>query len=345
MTVAGVDIRVHATFLLLVLLVAIGSAGPEGPGVVSGLLWLAALFCCVVIHELAHSLVARRNGVPGIEIELLPIGGISRIAGPPEDPRVELRIAIAGPITSVVLGVAFAAVAVLAGASIWPPTLYGGRFPVRLAWVNLLLAGFNMVPALPLDGGRVLRAVLERRSDRARATRAAARAGRLLASMMIAAGFLWNLWLLVIGLFVYFGCAAEEAAATMHERVKNLRVRNVMIQEPVCVTTHMAVTRAVELLRRTAQRELPVVTAEGAYLGLVTARALLDADRDETVGDVMEVAAPTVRQEDLVEATGLLGGDLEAAAVLSGGRVVGLVRASDVVAVAQRLLQQAPGAH
>ena len=172
---AGVDIRIHATFLLLVALVALGSTAPEGPGLVASLVWLAAIFTCVVVHELAHSLVARRNGIPIVEIELLPIGGVSKMERSPEDPRVELRIAAAGPAASVALGAVFAGIALLAGVPMWPPTLYGGGFLARLSWVNLLLAGFNLAPALPLDGGRVLRALLEQKTDRQRATHVAAR--------------------------------------------------------------------------------------------------------------------------------------------------------------------------
>lgn len=338
-TIAGIEIRIHATFLLLVMLVALGSTAPEGPGLASALLWLGALFSCVVLHELAHSLVARRHGIPVIEIELLPIGGISKMERSPDDPGVELRIALAGPIVSVLLGAAFAGLATLAGVSMWPPTLYGGGFLARLSWVNLLLAGFNLVPALPLDGGRVFRAVLEQRTDRERATRAAARAGRLFASLMIAAGFLVNLWLLVIGVFVYFGSWAEEAAATIHERVKNLYVRDVMIREPICVSVLAPVAQLVATLWASAQREFPVTTAEGTYLGLVTAEELLRTAPERPVGTVADLAAPTLAPGDLLETSGLLSGELAAAAVLSGGRVVGLARAADAGLIAQRLLQ------
>jgi Zn-dependent protease len=223
-TVAGVDIRIHATFLLLVALVAMGSSTTGGPGPVAGVLWLAALFVCVVVHELAHSLVAIRYGIPILEIELLPIGGISKMERSPEDPRVELRIAVAGPAASVALGIFLASTALLARVPIWPPTIYDGSFLVRLAWVNLLLAAFNLLPALPLDGGRVLRAFLEERTDRQHATQVAARVGRMLASAMIALGLFFDIWLLMIGVFVYFGSRAEEMAAVLHERIKDVRV-------------------------------------------------------------------------------------------------------------------------
>jgi stage IV sporulation protein FB len=338
-TVSGIQIRIHATFLLLVALVAVTANAEEGPGLTWGLIWLVALFSCVVVHELAHSLVARRFGIPVLEIELLPFGGISKMGRSPQDPGVELRIALAGPLASVGLGAAFAWLALLAGASMWPPTLYGGGFLARLAWVNLLLAGFNLVPALPLDGGRVLRATLEQRSDRDRATRVAARAGRLFAVAMIAAGLLFNLWLLVIGLFVYAGSWAEEAAALLHACVKELHVSDVMVRDPMCVSSATPVEELVADLWRTAQREFPVVGADGACEGVVTADALLRAAPHARVGALADARA-VLAPDDPLETCGLLTGEIGAAAVVSGGQVVGLARAADTAAVVRQLLRQ-----
>ena len=232
-TVAGIDIRVHVSFLLLLGLVAVGSTAPDGPGLVAGIGWLAALFACVVVHELAHSLVAQRHGITVTEIDLLPIGGVSQMARLPEDPGVELRIAAAGPAASAALALTFGLSAALTGAQLWPPDLYRGDLLARLAWVNLLLAAFNLLPALPLDGGRVLRAVLEAHRDRRRATAIAAQVARILAVVMMVAGFLVNVWLLLIGLFVYVGSRAEQVAAEVHEQVKDLTVQDVMLPAPV----------------------------------------------------------------------------------------------------------------
>jgi Zn-dependent protease len=334
--VAGVDLRIHATFLLLVAIVAVGSSAPGGPGAVAGLLWLVALFACVVLHELAHSLVSIHHGIPIREIELLPIGGVSKMERSPEDPGVELRIAAAGPAASVALSALFAGTALLARVPMWPPTLYEGVFLARLAWVNLLLAAFNLIPALPLDGGRVLRAFLEERSDRLHATQVAARAGRMFASAMIGLGLFFNIWLLLIGVFVYFGSWAEEMAAVTHERIKDLRVRDVMIHEPIVLRDAMPTDRASETLWRDAQRELPVVDGSGRYVGLVTASDLLGAAPGTTVNEVADATAPVLGPDDALETSGLLGGEVVAAAVVSSGRVVGLARAVDAGLVAQR---------
>lgn len=343
-TVAGIEIRVHASFLLLVGIVALGSTAPGSPGLVASMLWLVALFACVVFHELAHSLVARRNGIPIIEIELLPIGGVSKMARSPEDPAVELRIAAAGPAASLVLAAAAAAVALIAGVTLWPPTLVGGGFLARLAWVNLVLAAFNLLPALPLDGGRVLRAALEPRIGRVRATHIAATAGRVGAVLMIAVGVLVNVFLVVIGVFVYLGSWAEEATLALHERARDLCVRDVMIREPIVVPAAARVARAAPALWHDAQRAFPVVSPDGAYVGLVTAENLLGHSA-ETIGDVADRTAPTLGPDDPLEASGLLTDGPRVATVVSAGQVVGLARAADAVLVAQRrALEPAPPA-
>ena len=326
--IAGIEIRIHASFLFLVALVALAATEKEGPTLASSMSWLVALFACVVAHELGHSLVARRNGIETVEIELLPIGGISKLTRIPEDPGVELRVAIAGPIVSVALGVVFALAAVAARVEMWPPTLYGGGFLARLAWVNVLLAAFNLLPALPLDGGRVLRAMLEQHTDRERATRLAARVARVVAIAMIAVGFLLNVWMVLIGAFVYFASSAEEKAARIHERVKDRHVSDVMVRDPICAPPDETVAQLLDVMSTTAQRDFPVVAADGAYLGLVRARVLLHAAPDARVRSVAD-SIPPLAPDDLLETSGLLDGELSAAAVVTDGRVVGLVRAAD----------------
>ncbi|HEY8546574.1 MAG TPA: site-2 protease family protein [Acidimicrobiales bacterium] len=211
-TVAGIDIRVHASFLLLVAFVVATAAPPGGPTIAEHLTWLVLLFAAVTVHELAHSLVARRYGSPVEAIDLLPVGGVSRLGRLPDDPGQQARVALAGPLASVVLAVVLGAGAVAAGLPLSPADLLAAPLPVRLAWVNLLLAGFNLLPAFPLDGGRLLRAVLARRMDGDRATAVAARIGRRLALGMIVGGVLANLWIAVLGVFVLAGSQAEEAS-------------------------------------------------------------------------------------------------------------------------------------
>ena len=227
--VAGIEIRIHATFLILVALFAFGSSARGGPGVVGGLLWLALIAACVVVHELAHSIVAIHRGATVREIVLLPIGGVSKLENLPETPRDEFAIAIAGPLASFGIAALGAAIAGLFGQSLLPVDLYGGPILHKVVWFNLIVGAFNLLPAFPLDGGRVLRSLLERRFDLERATRQAARIGRIVALAMMAIGLFADWWLVFIGVFVYFGAAAEEAATIVHIRQSTIC--------PLCVST------------------------------------------------------------------------------------------------------------
>lgn len=211
--VAGIPLRVHWTFPLLLVLVVVADWSSGRAVVVAGLLWILALFAFVVAHELSHCVVARRRGATVLGILLIPLGGISQLAAMPEDPADELAVAVVGPLTSLALGVALLVVGGLAGSRIWPPTLFAGSWWARLAWLNLLLGAFNFLPALPMDGGRVLRAALARHRSKLEATLAAGRVARYLAVTMMVVGFFYDFWLLLIGIFVYLGARAEEEAA------------------------------------------------------------------------------------------------------------------------------------
>lgn len=209
----GIPLRVHWTFLLLLAFVVVVEWGAGWRSTVAGLVWIVALFGFVVEHEIAHCLVARRRGAEVLGILLIPLGGISQLAAVPEDPDDELAIALAGPLASVAAGIVLLGAGLLAGARVWPPTLFAGSWWARLAWLNLLLGAFNLLPALPLDGGRVLRAALARQVGRLEATVAAGRIARYLAAVLVVVGFLYDFWLVMIGVFVYLGSLAEEQAA------------------------------------------------------------------------------------------------------------------------------------
>jgi Zn-dependent protease len=329
--VLGIDIRVHATFLLLVALFALAYSGSGVPGVAAGLAWLVVIFACVVIHELAHSLVARRRGGVVHEIVLLPIGGVSKLERLPESPADELAVAIAGPLASLALAILAATGALAFGQSLLPVDMFAGPVLPRIAWFNLLVGAFNLLPAFPLDGGRVFRALLERHRDLETATRQSARVGRVLAVLLIVVGLLLNFWLALIGLFVYFGASAEEAATIVHLRLKGLRVADAMLLDPVVIDEHDTAGALQPVLRRTAQSVFPVTAARGVP-GLVKADAIAGAPVDARVGDLMVrdlVAAPSASLES--DALPLLRqSPLAALAVVRRGSVVGLLRMEDV---------------
>lgn len=207
----GIDIRVHWTFLLLVPLVALASDDISQFWL--GLLWTVVVFGSVLVHELAHCFVARRRGAVVEDILLIPIGGLSQMQQLPQAPADEAAIAVVGPVASLALGLMFAAVGALVGARLWPPTLFAGALLARLAWLNLSLGAFNLLPALPMDGGRVLRAQLAGKYGRRRATRTAGRIAKALALVMAVVGALYDYWLVVIAVFVWLGARSEEDAA------------------------------------------------------------------------------------------------------------------------------------
>jgi len=218
--IAGIDVYVHATFLLLLAWVAVSHylENQRLADAAYGLFFIITLFGIVVLHELGHALTARRFGIRTRDITLLPIGGLARLERMPEDPKQELLVALAGPAVNVVLaGVLIAILACTSGlATLNDVKLVGGSFLANLVVVNIALAVFNMLPAFPMDGGRVLRAFLAMRMDYVRATQVAANIGQALALMLGFIGLTSNNPLLIfIALFVWMGAAQEASMVQM----------------------------------------------------------------------------------------------------------------------------------
>jgi Zn-dependent protease len=322
---------VHATFVFLVPLFVLVGDAPGGPGVPVALAWLVMIFACVVVHELAHCFVGRARGAVVHEIVLLPIGGVSKLERLPDRPRDELAMSIAGPMASLGLAVLAGMVAVLAGESLLPVEILGDSLLRSLFWFNLLVAGFNLLPAFPLDGGRVLRALLEQSYDLERATHVAATAGRVVAVGMIVGGLFFDVWLTLIGVFVYFGASAEEASTVVHLRLSGHRVAEAMLSDPVTISPGASVPELRALVSASAQRAFPVVGSAG-YEGMVDARAIEHAAADQTGSDLAERDAPSIAASDGVEdrLPELLSTRVGALAVVHDQRVVGVLRVEDV---------------
>jgi Zn-dependent protease len=209
----GIDLFVHWTFFLLLGWVAWShyAAHYDWLETLMGVAFILALFAIVVMHELGHALAARQFGVRTRDILLLPIGGVARLEHIPENPRQELVIALAGPAVNVVL-----AASLLVGLSMSSGIMQvseaarvGGAFLSQLFWVNVSLALFNMLPAFPMDGGRVLRALLAMRMDYVRATQTAAAVGQTMAVVLAIIGVFYNPFLIFIAIFVWLGAGAE----------------------------------------------------------------------------------------------------------------------------------------
>ena len=329
-TIVGIPVSLHLTFLLLLAFVMVADSARGGPGALIGGAWLIALFACVVVHELSHSLVARRKGVTVRSILLLPIGGVSQMDRIPEYWKDELEIAAAGPLASFAIAVVSGAAALATGSQLVPIDIYGGGVLARLAWLNVLLGLFNLLPAFPLDGGRVLRAALERRHDRGTSTRVAANVGRAFAAAMVLVGLLWDfdLILILIGAFIWMGATAEERFTANHIRLRGLTVRNFM-------RAHVATVDASEASSRldSSWTGPYIVTRNGSYLGLVSGGDLRHLDPGTRVGDLVDAEAPTLSPWDDLGDRALdllVGSGYPALAVVEGGAVVGALVASDV---------------
>ncbi|MCG8583588.1 MAG: site-2 protease family protein [Pirellulales bacterium] len=210
---AGIGVHVHWSFFILPALVVFATLA--GGGGATAALWgvalIAAVFACVVLHELGHALMARRYGIGTRDITLLPIGGVARLERIPEKPSQEIAVALAGPAVNVAIAAALWCVLALLGTvSMWiPMTLIGGSFLAQLLWINVLLVAFNLLPAFPMDGGRVLRAALATRLSRVRATQIAANIATAFAVVFGVMGFFGNPMLIVIAIFVFLAARAE----------------------------------------------------------------------------------------------------------------------------------------
>ena len=232
---AGIDVFMHFTFILLISWVAMvhWRQGQSLSAAMAGVFFILAVFLCVVLHEFGHALMARRYGIKTRDIILLPIGGVARLESLPTDPIQELWVALAGPAVNVVIAVALFFWLRLT-ASLEPlqtMTITTGPFLERIMAVNLFMIVFNMIPAFPMDGGRVLRALLATRKEYGRATQIAASIGQGIAVLFGFIGLFYNPFLLFIALFVWIGAAQEASMAQIKSAVGGITVQQAMISD------------------------------------------------------------------------------------------------------------------
>ena len=300
-SVAGTAIRIHVTFLLfLAWIFGVSYVSGGAAAAWSGLIFMVLLFLCVLLHEFGHIFTARRFGVMTPDVILLPIGGVARLERIPEKPSEEFLIAIAGP----AVNVAIAALLVLfAGANLDPShfvSIESGKVGLaeRLAIVNVFLALFNLIPAFPMDGGRVLRALLSARFGYVRATEIAASIGQFVAFLLGFIGLFGNPLLIFVAVFVYLAAASEAHLVAIRAISQGVPVTAAMMTEFATLTPDEHVDAAVETLLRTSQGEFPVVDGLGRPVGLLARndviRALKERGPDAKVGDVMGTQIPTL---------------------------------------------------
>ncbi len=332
--IAGIDIHLHFTFLLLLGWVAISHylQRQNWQDALGGLGFMLSLFTIVVLHELGHALTARRVGIRTRDITLLPIGGVARLERIPEKPREELLVALAGPAVNVLLAaVLFGVLSVGPELSVAKEfNLVGGHFLAKLMWVNVSLAAFNLLPAFPMDGGRVLRAFLAMRIDYVRATNIAASIGQGMAWVFGFIGLFTNPILMLVALFVWMGAAQEAGQVQMKSALAGVPVSRVMMTDFRTLAPEDMLTRAVEHILAGCQQDFPVVE-NGRVVGVLTRGDLLTGLAKQgqlaTVAGAMQRNVCTAEAGEAVESAlvRLQEKDCRALPVLAGGELVGIL--------------------
>ncbi len=277
----GSELRVHVTFLILLAWVGAASYADAGlNAAISDVVFVLLLFACVVAHEFGHALTARRYGIKTPDITLLPIGGLARLDRMPEKPSAEVAVAIAGPVVNLViwlvLTIIFGANALNPVRGIIQPGAAG--FIDSLAMVNLYLMAFNLLPAFPMDGGRVLRALLASRMGRIAGTEMASRIGQALAVAMGLYGLFYGAPILVlIAAFIFFAANAENADVAMTAIAKGRTARDAMITSFIALRPTDSLADASDAIIRTTQHEFPITDHQGNAVGYLTRQAVFAA--------------------------------------------------------------------
>jgi len=305
--VAGIDVYMHGTFLVLVAWVGLSHylERHRWTDAGAGILFILALFAIVVLHELGHALTARHYGIRTRDITLLPIGGVARLERMPDDPKQEMLVALAGPAVNIALaGVLFVLAPAATSLTVGDMGSVGVGFFAKLTSVNIWLALFNLIPAFPMDGGRVLRAALALRMDYVRATTIAAEVGRGLALVFGLIGLFFNPFLVFIALFVWVGATAEAGTVQLKFALGGIPVARVMITQFETLTHLDTLGRAMDHVLAGFQHDFPV-TDQGRLVGLLTRadlmKGLSEQGRDSPVANVMTSRFETAEPSEMLE--------------------------------------------
>ena len=334
--VAGTELRIHLTFFLLLawFAIAAGSRGGQAAAI-DAIVFILAVFACVVAHEYGHALMARTFGIGTRSITLLPIGGVASIERMPEKPGQELLVALAGPAVNVVIALLLFGVfgaSMSAGGMTVDVLDQKVDFVTRLAVINVMLVLFNLIPAFPMDGGRVLRALLSFGMNRGQATRIAASIGQAFAFGLGFLGLFGNPMLIFIALFVFLAASQESYAVELGEAIKGASIQQATITSFAKLDTHSTVAQAIDKLLATSEREFPVTDGAGRLRGVLTRdgiiKALTATGPNTPVLDVMVRDVATInRRAPLADAVEKLqsSGQPLIGVVDDDERVVGLI--------------------
>lgn len=337
--ILGIDVYIHVTFLLLLAFVGVANymTDRSAGAAISGALFFLSIFLCVLLHEYGHALAARQYGIKTHDITLLPIGGLARLERMPDRPGQELWVALAGPAVNVVIAVGLALG--LWVTNQWQPlnslSTTEGNLAERLLAVNVLLVVFNLLPAFPMDGGRVLRSLLAMRMEYARATSIAATIGQGMALVFGFIGLFTNPMLLFIALFVWMGASQESAATQMRSSLSGARVRDAMLTEFHSLESRETLGNVSRLLLAGSQQDFPVVeqgVVQGVVLRADLFQALGRSGVETQVGSIMRRDFVTVDANEPLE-NALAQAQAEKGLVmpvLNQGRLIGLLTAENV---------------
>jgi Zn-dependent protease/predicted transcriptional regulator len=351
-SIAGIRVEMHVTFVLFIGWIALSKGLLTGhpEHALASVALILMVFGCVLLHELGHALAARRYGIRTREIVLLPIGGVARLERMPEKPAQEIVVAIAGPAVNVAIA-ALLWVALVALGAHPASSLLGGGLLETLLVVNLMMVGFNLIPAFPMDGGRVLRALLAMRLPYVRATRIAALVGQGFALVFGVVGFFYNPNLMLVALFVFLAAGEEHAIVRSRASLSGLPVHAAMISRFEVLDANDSLQRAVDLLMAGSQQDFPVLSG-GTPVGLLTRADLLQALRhsgpETPVGGVIVPDHPVAQAgEPLEDALQRMREHRRPALpVVNGGRLVGMLTlegVSELLLVRQAMRKPAAG--
>lgn len=324
--VAGIEVKIHATFLLILLVYGwLYYAAGGWPAAVAGVAFVLVLFLCVLLHEFGHAFAARGFGIQTPDITLLPIGGVARLQRMPSNPWQELVIAVAGPAVNVAIALALVPFVAFRPSDFETLDSASGGFAEKLLAVNLMLVAFNMIPAFPMDGGRVLRALLATRLPHVRATVIATRVGQVCAGLLGLWGFLGgNPILLFIAFFVFAGAQQELQYAKFMEMGRSRRVGELMTTRFATIPNTARTHEVKDLAARQGQLVFPVVDGSLRLVGMVRREDILRAED----GKIPVYQAAAVSSADPVaRAIGLMNasGQPILPVVNPSGQIVGLV--------------------
>lgn len=338
-TFAGIDVYIHATFLLIIGWVGYSHwlENQNWGEVLAGIGFILTLFLCVILHEFGHALTARKYGIKTRDITIYPIGGVARLERMPEKPIEELWVALMGPAVNVVIAAGLFAYLFLTSSLIplSELTVATGSFLERVMTVNILLVLFNLIPAFPMDGGRVLRALLAMRMDYVRATQIAANIGQGLALLFGFIGLFGNPSLLFIAFFVWIGASQESSATQMKNAISGIPVGRAMLTDYKSLSPRDPLSRMAQLILAGSQHDFPVIDND-RVVGVVTRDDFLNAltrdGQNIAVSSVMKSGLPEVDSHDMVE-TALMRiqeSGVPALPVTHTGQLVGIVTAENI---------------